>query len=88
MKFGTRVKLSYLIAGTLPVIALGIVAWVVAQKSMSKLHKEGATSLKHAASEQLVSIRDTKKAQVEQYFVDQEDNMETLTETVNTLRSE
>ena len=88
MTLGTKLVTSFMGCGLIP---LGIVAYVsysTADKGMTEISTAGATALDKAAYNQLVALRDVKKAQIETYLGEREGDMNVLVETVGTLREE
>jgi len=88
MTLGTKLITSFLGCGLIP---LGIVAYVsysTADKGMTEISTAGGTALDTAATNQLVALREVKKAQIETYFDEREGDIGVLTETVSTLRQE
>ncbi|HKK90657.1 MAG TPA: methyl-accepting chemotaxis protein [Desulfobacteraceae bacterium] len=67
----------FLIAGIVPLVLVGFFSSFKAQKSLI-----------HDAHNQLTSIREIKKEQVQEYFHQRRENMNVLVETVGTLRKE
>ncbi|MBN2562650.1 MAG: hypothetical protein JXQ75_17125, partial [Phycisphaerae bacterium] len=88
MTLGTKLVTSFLGCGLIP---LGIVAYVsysTANNGMETINDHGQQGLEKNAYNQLVALRDVKKAQIETYFGDCMADMNALVETVGTLRTE
>lgn len=62
------------------ILPFAFVGWISVDNSKEALNAQ--------IQNQLVSVRDIKKAQIEQFFQEREGDMGVLVETVNTLRSE
>ncbi len=67
----------FLIAGLVPIVIVGFFSSFKAQKSLI-----------HDAHNQLTSVREIKKEEVQEYFHQRRENMNVLVETVGTLRKE
>ncbi|MGD8453229.1 MAG: methyl-accepting chemotaxis protein [Phycisphaerae bacterium] len=78
----------FLICGLTPLGVMAIFSYRTASKGMDTLAIEGETGLTERATEQLVALRDVKKAQIERYFAERRGDMTALVETVSTLRQE
>ncbi len=77
MSLKAKLLVLFLLVGVTPLAASSLVAlW----KSSSALEEQ--------AYNQLVSVRDIKKAQIERFFAERKGDMGVLVETVNTLRDE
>ena len=88
MTLGKKLVTSFLGCSLIP---LGIVAYVsysTANSGMETINERGAQGLEKNAYNQLVALRDVKKAQIETYFGEREGDMGVLVETVGTLRKE
>ncbi|MBF0623155.1 MAG: methyl-accepting chemotaxis protein, partial [Magnetococcales bacterium] len=73
----TKLQMMIMVAGTVPLIIISLAAsWV------------SEDALKEAAYQQLVSIREIKKAQIEDYFKAGQNDMAVLVETVSSLKAE
>ncbi len=77
LKINTKLIAIFLLIGLIP---LGVVGVVSLTKSKAALQKQ--------AFNQLISLRDVKKGQIETYFGEREGDMGVLCETVGTLRRE
>ena len=77
MRLGTKILISFLLVDIIPFAVIGIISLTKSSRALSE-----------QAFNQLESIREIKKDQVEQFFADREKEMGVLTETVNTLRDE
>jgi methyl-accepting chemotaxis protein len=79
MRLSLRGKLiaAFLLVGILPLAVLGGLV----------LYKSGG-ALEQQAQDQLTSLRDSKKHQIEEFFTTHRSNMSSLVETVATLRQE
>ncbi|MFO7754230.1 MAG: methyl-accepting chemotaxis protein [Desulfobacteraceae bacterium] len=67
----------FLIAGIIPIVIVGFFSSFKAQKSLI-----------HDAHNQLSSVREIKKEEIQEYFHQRRENMNVLVETVGTLRKE
>ncbi|MGR3317548.1 MAG: methyl-accepting chemotaxis protein [Candidatus Anammoxibacter sp.] len=77
MKLGTKLLISFLIVGIIPFAVIAVVSLVKSSGALSK-----------QTFNQLESVREIKKAQIEQFFTDRENDMGVLVDTVSTLRQE
>ncbi len=77
MKLSTKLLLAFLAVGVIPAAVIGLL-------SLSK----SSAALQQQAYNQLIGMRDVKKAQIEQFFAERHGDMGVLTETVATLRTE
>ena len=77
MKLSTKLFLSFLLVGLLPFAVIGGVALV---KSSDALQKQ--------AENQLVSMRDVKKSQIDSFFQEREGDMQVLLNTVQQIQQE
>lgn len=73
----TKLLILFLIAGIIPLVTVGIISSMLATDSLMK-----------KSYDQLTSIRDIKKAQIETYFNERQGDIGVLIETVSTLRTE
>ena len=76
---GLRGKLlfAFLAMALIPLIVIGVISYFIAQNA-----------LQTQAINQLISVRDIKKAQIENFFSERQGDMGVLIETVGTLREE
>ncbi len=88
MKIKTRLVLGFVGCGVVPLILVGIANNWSANRGMSRIQAEAQQDFEQKATNQLVSLRDVKKQQIEAYFAERERDMSVLTETVNTYREE
>jgi methyl-accepting chemotaxis protein len=77
MKLGTRLVLVFLLVGLTPFCIMGIIALSKSSAAISEL-----------TTNQLVSLREIKKIQIEKFFKEQETNLDIVLENVSTLRKE
>ncbi|MBF0451111.1 MAG: HAMP domain-containing protein [Candidatus Magnetomorum sp.] len=77
MKLGTRLIMVFLLVGLIPFIVMGIIA-------LSK----SSTAISDLSNDQLVSLREIKKLQIETFLKEQQVNLNIVLETVSTLRQE
>jgi methyl-accepting chemotaxis protein len=77
IKLGTRLIVVFLLVGLIPFIIMGIIA-------LSK----SSTSISELTNNQLISLREIKKKQIEKFYKEQETNLDIVLETVSTLREE
>jgi len=77
MKLGTRLIVVFLLVGLIPFIIMGIIALTKSSTAISEL-----------TNNQLVSLREIKKKQIEKFYNDQKTNLDVVLETVSTLRKE
>jgi methyl-accepting chemotaxis protein len=77
MKLSTKLMVAFLVVGILP---FGVVSGVSLIKSSAALTRQ--------AYNQLTSVRDIKKDQIERFFATRENDMDVLMETVATLQEE
>ena len=76
-KLSTKMLGAFVVVGLVPFAVIGLYSM---NKSTSALSK--------ATYNQLISVRDIKKTQIEQYFKERQGDMSVLVETVGTLRKE
>jgi methyl-accepting chemotaxis protein len=74
MKLSTKLIAGFLLVGVIPFLVIGIFSLITAGSALSD-----------AAKNQLVSVRDIKKSQIEQYFQEREGDLNVLTENINTF---
>ena len=77
MKLSTKLLVAFLAVGVIPAAVIGLLA----------LNKS-STALEEQSYNQLVGMRDVKRAQIEQFFAERKGDMGVLMETVGTLRNE
>ena len=75
MKLSTKLLISFLAVGVIPATIIGLLAL---NKASNALEKQSYN--------QLVSMRDVKKTQIEQFFNEREGDLGVLVENVATLR--
>ncbi len=75
MKLRTRLLLTFLAVGIIPFAVIGI-------KSLT----EAADALSKQSFGQLESLREVKKAQIQEFFAERKADIDVLTETVSTLK--
>ena len=88
MTLGTKLVTSFLACGLIPLGVIALVSYTTADGGMDTIQTKGGTDLEQKAYNQLVALREVKKAQIETYFDQRKGDMGVLVETVNTLRSE
>ncbi len=77
MKLSTKLLVAFLAVGVLPA---GIIGMIALTKS--------SNALEHQSYNQLISMRDVKKSQIESFFNEREGDLRVLTENVAVLRQE
>jgi methyl-accepting chemotaxis protein len=77
MKLSTKLLIAFLAVGVIPASVIGLLA----------LNKSSKV-LEQQSYNQLIGMRDVKKAQIEQFFAERQGDMGVLMETVGTLREE
>ncbi len=77
MKLSTKLLVAFLLVGAIPASVIGLLS----------LNKSSNT-LEEQSYNQLLGMRDVKKAQIEQFFAERQGDMGVLVETVGTLREE
>lgn len=77
LKLSTKLVLAFLCVGILPVCVIGIVCL-----------NQASQSLQTESTNKLIAARDIKKAQIEDFFEERQNNMNALVDTVSTLRHE
>ena len=77
MKLGTKLLVSFLAVGVVPLAFVGVI-------SLTK----SSNALSQASFNQLNSVREIKKVQIEKFFAERQGDMGVLVETVGTLRKE
>ena len=68
MKLRTRLILSFLFCGLTSVAVVGIANMVISSRSNRFLQEQASKDFQQKAQDQLVSMRDVKKSQIELYF--------------------
>ena len=77
MKLGTKLLLAFLLVGVIPFALVGLISV-----------KKSSNALSDLAYGQLEGMRGVKKIQVENFFLERQDDAGVLMETVGTLRKE
>lgn len=77
LKIGQKLMLCFLALGVLPALTIGLFSLQEASKGLENL-----------AFQQLQSVREIKKAQLEKYFSDRQHDMDALVEVGSTLRQQ
>ena len=77
MRLSTKLLIAFLAVGVIPASVIGLLA----------LNKS-SNALEEQSYNQLMGMRDVKKAQIEQFFAERQGDMGVLMETVGTLREE
>ena len=75
MKLGTRILIAFLCIGLIPMICVGLISVT-----------NSVDTLSEQAFRQLESMREVKKAQIEEFFKARENELTVLMETVSVLR--
>ncbi|MCP4785454.1 MAG: HAMP domain-containing protein [Fuerstiella sp.] len=88
MKIKTRLVLGFIACGVIPLIVVGLTNYWTANEGMTEIQTVAEQDFREKAANQLVSLRDVKKGQIEAYFAGRERDMGVLKETVATLREE
>jgi methyl-accepting chemotaxis protein len=88
MKIGRKVLLAMLGSSVLPLAIMGYVSFRTAQSGMHDIGDYGHAALEEGATNQLISMREMKAKQVEQYFHDRHNELDILSEMTATLRKE
>ena len=88
MTLGTKLVASFLGCGLIPLGIVAYLSYTTANTGMTTINQRGEEGLEKNAYNQLVALRDVKKAQIETYFDERKGDMGVLTETVSTLRQE
>ncbi len=77
MKLNTKLLLAFLAVGVIPLAVIGFVSLSQSAKALSR-----------QATAQLQSIREIKKTQIENFYAERQQDMESLISTVSALRQE
>ena len=77
LRISAKLVIVMMAAGLVPLAIVGFLAF-----------RSSSQALEAQAKNQLVSVRDIKKAQIEKYFGERKGDMGVLVETVKTLREE
>jgi len=88
MTLGTKLVSSFLACGLIPLGVVAYMSYSTASTGMDTINAKGEEGLEQNAYNQLVALRDVKKAQIETYFGERQGDMGVLMETVGTLREE
>ncbi|MBF0233349.1 MAG: response regulator, partial [Desulfamplus sp.] len=75
LKIRTKLLITFLLLSLLPVSAIGIISYINSTRALSSL-----------AFDQLINIRETKKVQVEKFFIEHKKNLGFLVEAVRSLK--
>ena len=86
MTLNTKLISSFLGCGLIPLSIVAYVSYSTADGGMDSISTEAGTALEKKAFNQLVALRDVKKAQIENYFNEREGDMGVLVENVAALR--
>ena len=87
MTLGAKLITSFLGCGLVPMAVVAVVSYTTADSGMTDIQSQGSTDLEQKAYNQLVALRDVKKAQLERYFAERRGDMGVLTENVTALRA-
>jgi methyl-accepting chemotaxis protein len=88
MSLKSKLVTSFLGCGLIPLAVVALVSYRTADSGMGDISGQGSKDLEQRAYNQLVALRDVKKAQVEKYFAERAGDMGVLVETVKMLRTE
>lgn len=89
MKLRSQLLLSFLLAGLVPMLAVALICYSTARNGSQAISAQSRDDLQNKAEANLVAIRDTKKAQVQDYFQGINDQILTFSENlmvVNAMR--
>ncbi len=64
----SKLVISFLACGLVPLVVLGTVTAITARSGMGKMEQSARSGLEQAAVDQMVAVRDLKKRQIETYF--------------------
>jgi methyl-accepting chemotaxis protein len=87
MKLRTRLTLAFLVCGLLPLCISALVNYYTSTSGMKSIETTGTTAMEAKAKDQLVALRDAKKAQVEQYFNFVSNHIQTYAESPSTIEA-
>src|SRR5690349_16645004 len=87
MKLRTRLTLAFLVCGLLPLCISALVNYYTSTSGMKSIETTGTTAMEAKAKDQLVALRDAKKAQVEQYFNFISNHIQTYAESPSTIEA-
>ena len=88
MKLSTKLITTYMAVGLVPLALIGVICWFVATGSLNTVSKQGSQALETASYDQLKSLREIKKEQVNSYFQEREGDLQVLVNTVEQIRRE
>ncbi len=88
MKIKTKLTVAFLVCGLTPLAIATAISYINSNKSLIDISTQGKVALEEGAHNQLVTMRDMKQKQVENYFAERQGDMGVLMETVSTLRTE
>jgi len=72
-----KIIVLFVLAGVIPLIAIGVLSYINSSKALER-----------QAFNQLASVREIKKGQIERFFAERQGDMGVLADTVSTLRKE
>ena len=88
MNLGTRLVLSFLVCGLVPMVIVAYISYETAQGGMGTVTEQGGKDLEEKAFAQLTALRDVQRNQVEDYFAARKSDMDVLTELVKGQRAD
>ncbi len=86
MTLGAKLVTSFLACGLIPLGVVAFISYQTADQGMDDVTGFGQEALESQASNQLIALRDVKKAQIEKYFAERKGDMGVLTKNVAALR--
>ncbi|MDY6822682.1 MAG: methyl-accepting chemotaxis protein [Thermodesulfobacteriota bacterium] len=88
MKLSTKLITTYMLVGLVPLILIGVIAWIVAVNGLNTVSRQGTDALEKASYAQLTDLREIKQEQINSYFDDRQGDLEVLMETVAQVQNE
>jgi methyl-accepting chemotaxis protein len=86
MSLGVRLILAFLGCGVLPLALVATLSYHTANNGLEEVAGHGGEALSATSFDQLVALRDVKKAQIERYFNERQGDLQVLVENVRVLR--
>ncbi len=88
MKLKAKLLTSNILLGLIPLLAMGIISYLVASGALNKTSNLGEEGLKNAAENQLKSVRTIKENQIQGFFAERKGDMQVLLETASSYEAE
>jgi methyl-accepting chemotaxis protein len=86
MSLGVRLILAFLGCGVVPLALVATLSYHTAKNGLEDVGAHGGEALSATSFDQLIALRDVKKAQIERYFNERQGDLQVLVENVGVLR--